>query len=1539
MTLRTRRALAAGGLYVALYLALTGMVPAPSSSEARMLMGHLYLLLPTLAAIFATAQAARRSLGAERAFWSLLSAAAAAQLVAEAAFLLHAMAFPQRASLLGLGHAGHYTFTVFVALSVLVSPHRPLSAGRLRAATVEWAMAAMAAYFLIFYFVAVPLSEASYPWFWIFTLQQVVLAAGFVALAVAVKAAPFSAVYRILAVGLGAAAIAGVLPNWRDAAGGYDSYSPAHVDWILTLVAIAAAACVDRGPAWVPGREDAEPTVRRGWVMAATVVLPLAVDFVTRLLGAHPALAAQRTLVALAATGVLLVLTALRVRRPPPGVAEAAEAAAPPSAEGSSHYVHFATGVAHEMNNPLMAVGGWAELALRKTQPRESLESLLAATRRATQAVQRLQQLGRAAEPAPPGSPVPGGLDSGGIIAPVSLTSSRTRRLILAGLAFAVLYFALRHVEPAPWMGDALLLLPPAAAAVILWRRGEGTRSRRRAAFWRLLAAGAAMWATAEGVWTAFELLGVPPKLGAGRLLDVLFLGFLVPMVAALGLRAHPRVVRKDPAVVPDAALIVVAAGYAFVRLVVLSALTIDEPLSTKKILLGALWAVVAVWSAVLWRAVDHPSWRRAYGALALFALGYGTLSAVANGLRGQALPPGSWADVGWFLPFGILISAAWGGRPTRTDAFPALLAAGAGPVVLDLLLTDAVPIPVSAAGMVAAACPALLAIAGAVRLRWQVEVDRRARHEARLHVEETQRAGRLTTLASLVAASVSDLEDQLEEVCRRARAASVVMPEKGEQMLQQARRARDIVRELSSAFRLVPPGPRRDLEVAALLEEVVEGALDEGLPLHVSLEGLGGLPPVHGDPRALSAAISHLLRNAAQASPGGVLRIRGALREGEVELRFADDGPGVPAALRDQIFDPFFTTRRVGEGVGLGLTLVHFVARGHGGSIVLEESSAGACFALRLPARPAVAETAVRTTWPFVAAAGLSGVAAILMAVEPTPSARETFSVVFQIASAVAAAAAMGWAAFKHQGSRRVFWAWMAAGPTIWAVTRLVRVSEGGMAGRPSAGIWPLVAYAAADLSWAAALLLRPDQRHERPSSRLGFSAGAALCLFAYAHAHLVVLPDPFAISDAGLRHQLVLLRALQKIALPVWAGVLAWRALTPYWRGFYFRIATGLAAWAIGQSLAFAQRSQPGYAAGGAGDLGWIIPFFCVAALAVYETGRANGEEETPTLGERLRPGGSAGWLLAVAAIVAADALFGISSGYPALDSARATLTRAMVVVMALILAGREVLAARESQRAWQGRFPRDAGPSRWARLVSSAVHELGSHLSGIIALARLLLSQSEASPRLRADALRLHDRAESATRVVRNLLAALPSSVGTRERISANRVVEDAVETRREALAADGIVVGSALARDLPEMPLDAPALRHVILALLDRAAVAIRGGGAEGHIEVATAVRGDAVVITVGDSGTAAGGAVLARLMDTLLDSPEPRVDSDLQRSLVRESVERQGGSLAVGNRPGGGTEFVVRLPIPAADFPRPAAQPVTPAARSGTHGGE
>src|SRR6185295_7017033 len=141
-------------------------------------------------------------------------------------------------------------------------------------------------------------------------------------------------------------------------------------------------------------------------------------------------------------------------------------------------YEHFATGIANELNNPLMAVGGWAELALRKSEPRESLEALLAATQRAAQSVRRLQQLGRAAEPSsPPGAP-PAASVGGSAGGP-----GWTRWLVAGTALFAAAYFTVFRLATPAWTGNALLVLPPTIAALVLWRRGLRSRTSRAVGF------------------------------------------------------------------------------------------------------------------------------------------------------------------------------------------------------------------------------------------------------------------------------------------------------------------------------------------------------------------------------------------------------------------------------------------------------------------------------------------------------------------------------------------------------------------------------------------------------------------------------------------------------------------------------------------------------------------------------------------------------------------------------------------------------------------------------------------------------------------------------------------------------------------------------------------------------------------------------------------------------------------------------------------------------------------------------------------------
>jgi signal transduction histidine kinase len=148
--------------------------------------------------------------------------------------------------------------------------------------------------------------------------------------------------------------------------------------------------------------------------------------------------------------------------------------------------------------------------------------------------------------------------------------------------------------------------------------------------------------------------------------------------------------------------------------------------------------------------------------------------------------------------------------------------------------------------------------------------------------------------------------------------------------------------------------------EGALVVDEIEVGTLLEGVVASVSKHPDLRAASIHiagpsslvlrGDAPSLRRTLANLVLNSAQAAPLGEIVV--AVREegkGDIVLEVADNGPGVPPALRERVFEPFVSGRP--GGTGLGLAVARRTVERHGGTIAFEEGAqGGARFVIRLP-------------------------------------------------------------------------------------------------------------------------------------------------------------------------------------------------------------------------------------------------------------------------------------------------------------------------------------------------------------------------------------------------------------------------------------------------------------------------------------------------------------------------------------------------------------------------------------------------------------
>lgn len=243
----------------------------------------------------------------------------------------------------------------------------------------------------------------------------------------------------------------------------------------------------------------------------------------------------------------------------------------------------------------------------------------------------------------------------------------------------------------------------------------------------------------------------------------------------------------------------------------------------------------------------------------------------------------------------------------------------------------------------------------GLIIERKQAEEDR-----LRLHAQ-LRHADRLATVGMLAAGVAHELNEPLgnilgfAQLAKKCADAPDSVKHDMEKIETASLYARSIIQKLLVFARQIPPEKR-----PVNLNEVVADGLfffdarcaKEGIELVRVL--CPDLPEIVADPVQWNQVVVNLVVNAIQSMEGGGGRItvQTAFDGKEVSLIVEDNGSGMKKTDLDRIFEPFFSTKDVGQGTGLGLSVVHGIVAAHGGSIKVDSKiKEGTRFEIRIPA------------------------------------------------------------------------------------------------------------------------------------------------------------------------------------------------------------------------------------------------------------------------------------------------------------------------------------------------------------------------------------------------------------------------------------------------------------------------------------------------------------------------------------------------------------------------------------------------------------
>ncbi|MBN2106814.1 MAG: response regulator [Deltaproteobacteria bacterium] len=242
---------------------------------------------------------------------------------------------------------------------------------------------------------------------------------------------------------------------------------------------------------------------------------------------------------------------------------------------------------------------------------------------------------------------------------------------------------------------------------------------------------------------------------------------------------------------------------------------------------------------------------------------------------------------------------------------------------------------------------------------------------------DRLRQSHKMEALGTLAGGIAHEFNNVLGGITNYAELAKVTMPDGSPEfeyltdVLELCKRARDVVRQILS-YSHRHGIEKRPVAVQSVIADTVKLLrlnLPPNIEIRQDIDALAGI--VLGDRTQIQQVLINLCNNAAFAmkQSGGLLTVTvtsvvlddeaarsyADLQPGAyVKLIVSDTGTGFDPAIIDFIFDPFFTTKGVGEGTGMGLSVVQGIVKNHGGIIAAASTPGeGTTFTVFLP-RPA---------------------------------------------------------------------------------------------------------------------------------------------------------------------------------------------------------------------------------------------------------------------------------------------------------------------------------------------------------------------------------------------------------------------------------------------------------------------------------------------------------------------------------------------------------------------------------------------------------